>query len=260
MSGRDLNDKNVDMSAKQQAMADMAALAVKKQTGLLPVNKEEMDLLAGISGAFQNAIFMRYQTRITAKLYTSLMFILAPTFSYYTDTRYMPGYINPWYEPFILQCESWNLPYAMPSGCTVELSKLSMATAAAAFLFCDVFEFMTINFGILYRRTRNVHVKVDVYRQLITKEKRVVINLIAWSTVFGVFMFWAMWQSFNLTKLQRHLRTKVTDDEGEPVLGEEEILTWDRVIENCPDWDKSPFTYKLPQPWKYWGFQEIDQP
>lgn len=193
MSNRDLKNKKGDKMAQQKSMEDMAALAVKRQTGLLPVSKEELDLLAGISNAFQNAIFMRYQTRITAKFYTSFLFIVIPFVSSATPTIYLPGYENPFSQTVWEGIED------------VKNNKPSLIIAALTFLASDCFEWVVINLGILYRRTRNVHNKVDLYRQLITKEPKVVFLFVSFAVVFGAFMFWAMFQGYAAPKLKKNV-------------------------------------------------------
>jgi hypothetical protein len=98
------------------------------------------------------------------------------------------------------------------------------------FLGSDVFEWVVITFGILYRRARDVHTKIDIFRQMITKKKELPLLFFVVAFLFGSFMFNAAWNPWHVHKLQDLVAKKY------PAAANIESffpLTWPKVYGEC---------------------------
>lgn len=161
----------------------------KWSSGVMPLDFEAQEQLQGVAGIMQSAIFNRYQTRAMAKFFTSYMFLSVPIVTSYTNAKNSPGFTSP-------------LDYA------VDADANTLFIAGIAFLINDVVEWVCITFGILYRRTRDIHSKIDVYRQLLTKKRSMIYVHVCWGSILGIFMYNRMWDPWNEKKLAEHLVTK----------------------------------------------------
>ncbi len=90
---------------------------------------DEAKMLRKLAEAVQNLIFLRYQTRSTTKLYTSLLFLVVPIVAAFTPSAKLPGFQNPLEENYF-----WK--YLVPG---------------LSFLLADILEWLVITFGIMYR-------------------------------------------------------------------------------------------------------------
>lgn len=193
--------------------------------GMLPLDPEAQQLLQGVSASLQSAIFNRYQTRATAKFFTSYLFMLVPILTRMTNGKNSPGYTDPF-------------------GSGPESEKYLIA--GLAFFLTDLFEWLGITFGVLYRKTRDIHTKIDIYRQLLTKNRAVLQCFIWLAVVMGAYMYNRMWMPFNTKTMSRHLIKKYPD--GTPALidgmdlaqsygGELLQKVNDGTVTVVPDWD-----------------------
>jgi hypothetical protein len=89
--------------------------------------------------------------------------LVCPIVCSYTDTSFAPGFVNPLDDARVLTC-------------------------GLIFLGVDIFEWVTLTFGILYARARNPHTKVALYRNMLLKDKQVLTLVIICAVTLGLFM------------------------------------------------------------------------
>jgi len=199
---------------------------VAGQAGFLPVNPIELDLLCGVVNAFQTQIFLRYQARATSKLFTAIIFLFGPSLASLTSTRDAPGY-----EPVL--------------GSRIFI-------AGVTFLITDILEWAVITW-LHFKHTKNVHEKIDIYRQLQIKNKMVAFTLVSLAAVIGIFMFNTMWNPFDPKKLSKKLYVLGRDNDGaQPALCGTRIPQYAGSFENSKgEWYNtfsfdSSITYQKP--------------
>mmetsp|Transcript_6409 Transcript_6409/g.15844 ORF Transcript_6409/g.15844 Transcript_6409/m.15844 type:complete len:976 (-) Transcript_6409:489-3416(-) len=175
-----LDDRQAGMlglSAEQHATLMQKGYQVFRD--VIPISREEQELLQSVVQAYQWFVFLRYQSRAGCKFFTSLIFVLAPLLSTLTPTAAMPGFKG--------------------------LDDNRYFIAGLTFLLVDVLEWGLITFVLQFKQSRDIHAKVDYYRQLLTKDRMTLFLLFTCSWVAGIFMFNVSWNPFNALKLAHRL-------------------------------------------------------
>lgn len=168
---------------QQQATKQEGVLSkLTSNASYLPVSAKELELLAGVVNAFQSHIFLRYQIRAIAKLFTSLIFLFGPMMASFTESKELAGY------------EETDL-----------VANPTYLHAGLTFFVVDVMEWAGLTFGIHYRSTKNIHEKVDLYRQLVFKAALVPFLIIVCASLSGVFMFNVIWNPVEPKTLSKKL-------------------------------------------------------
>ncbi len=192
----ELNEEDLDESAKNPAVKERQAnslglnaaqhqLLLQKGYAVfrdvIPISKEEQELLASVVGAYQWYVFLRYQSRAGCKFFTSFLFLFAPLLATAvpTDGDKLPGFKG--------------------------LDDYRYFVAGLTFLIVDILEWLFVTFLFQFPNTKDIHSKVDYYRQLLSKDRMTLFLLFTFSWVAGVFMFNVSWNPFNAKKLAKKL-------------------------------------------------------
>ncbi|CAD7972941.1 unnamed protein product [Amoebophrya sp. A25] len=165
------------ISAAQHEILRKKGFAVFRD--VVPITREEQELLAAAVGAYQWFVFLRYQNRASCKFFTSIIFIFAPLLASWTPTVDMAGYKG--------------------------LDDSRYFLAGLTFLVVDILEWLIVTFVFQWRNTRDLHSKVDYCRQLLTKDFMTPFLLFTFSWTAGVFMFNTSWNAFHPARLAKRL-------------------------------------------------------
>jgi hypothetical protein len=175
-----------------------------KTLGLLPVSNTERQLLSGITHAMQNHIFVRYQCRAAAKMFTAYIFLLCPLVGLNTGTQYLPGFPQDIYD-----------------------ATTGMVLPGLLFLLTDVIEWGILT-KMFFKYGGNIHTMLRLYHKLLVGEGRSVLYLASAAFFYvGSYMFLCMWGYSRLAKLESHLHD-VTK-----TLPASQSLTWAMVHNLC---------------------------
>lgn len=200
-----LGGASVSLGAEPTEAERNAAALEMVANGWVGVSQHECDVLRGISNAFQNVIFTRYQTRAAAKIYTSFVFLLVPLIARSTDTKYLPGFFDPW----------------APGS--------SMFAAGVAFFATDIAEWAFLTRLHITRASASFNSSLTGFRELLLGNSAAMMkNIMLLMLYFGFYMFHVAWNSFtSVEKLQYHLQTVTR------TMPMDQTLTWEMVHVNC---------------------------
>ena len=185
------------------------------------VSQEELERLEHVLSFIQNHIFMRFQTRMSVKFFTSLNFLLVPLIAMATPSGYAPDLIGEQWDP--------KNPFDFSNNHTSRYF-----IAGIAYLVMDLVEWILISWFAVKKSNSFQQRSEYFYGMATDKDLRVV--MILWITFTGVFMYHTIWNPFQEIFKINLVREKygVTP---EPGMSGPSFSGWTQAYAVCYDMD-----------------------
>jgi len=146
-----------------------------------PVLEIEKERLRHVIAFIQTHIFIRFQTRAAAKLFTSMIFLFIPFIvTFVGNSKYSPN-------------------FADPTEISTSKDSQMQLVAAITFFLVDIIELIYVS-RLAIKNARDMSSKLKYFYRLIVDDSRVALSMFGWSILCGGLLFQTRWKYFGGTR------------------------------------------------------------